>query len=379
MSREYSLSDTFIYAIKLKGKRKAISLSIKSVGGSMKVLMICQMYKPAIGGVENHVEKVTEKLAQKGYKITILTASHKFGLKSHEQVGNSSVQRIPFRCEKNPFLVYLWVLRNLRGLNKYDVVHVHDPIPLLFWYLPLILLKPRKHVYVTFHGFERDPVPWVFKILRKIARRLSYRVICIGSFIEKTYRVRCDRVLVGAVGKMNPQNGPRAGLVFVGRVESDTGVIEYLDLLQDLEVNHGVRAHLTVCGGGSLESDLVSRAEELRVDLRLKGVVDEPQEIVGSAQVCLAGGYLSILEAMFLGVPVIALAQTELKWRYYLSMRDAGGPISIQTTHEGAASEINRLLTNSILYQYISTKGQKFASTMTWERMAQEYISLWKS
>ncbi len=222
-----------------------------------------------------------------------------------------------------------------------------------------------------------SPVPSVFKILRRIARKVSNRVICIGSFIEKIYRVRCDRVLVGAVEKMNVQDRPSDGLVFVGRIESDTGVIAYLDVLQNLEMNHGTRTHLTVCGGGTLESDLVNRAEKICVDLRLKGVVDEPSEIVGSAQVCLAGGFLSILEAMSLGVPVVALAQTELKWMYYLSMRDAGGPISIQTTPEGAAREINRLLTNPLFYQYTSKKGKKFALTLTWERIALEYLALW--
>ncbi len=341
------------------------------------VLMVSPRYRPAIGGVEVHVEKLVDVLSQKGFKVSILTSSHKLGLKPYEQVGNSIVQRIPFGWEKNPFLTYLWVLRNLRGLNKYDIVHVHDTIPLLFWYLPLMLLKPRKRIHTTFHGFEKDPVPSVFKILRRIARKLSSRVLCIGSFIEKTYRVRCDRVLVGAVEMANVLDRPRDGLVFVGRIESDTGVIAYLDVLQNLEINHGVRTHLTVCGGGTMESDLVSRAKEISVDLQLKGVVDEPSEIVGSAQVCLAGGYLSILEAMSIGVPVIALAQTGLKWRYYLSMRSAGGPISIQTTPEGAGREIHRLLTNPLLYQYISTTGKKFASALTWERIAMEYLALW--
>jgi len=146
--------------------------------------------------VEVHVEKLADMLSQKGFIVTILTSSHKFGLKPYEQVGNAIVQRIPFCWEKNPFLTYLWVLRNFRGLNKYDIVHVHDTIPLLFWYLPLLLLNPKKRIYTTFHGFEKDPVPSVFKIFRRIARKLSNRVICIGNFIEKTYRVRCDRVLV---------------------------------------------------------------------------------------------------------------------------------------------------------------------------------------
>ncbi|MFW9844482.1 MAG: glycosyltransferase, partial [Candidatus Thorarchaeota archaeon] len=113
--------------------------------------------------------------------------------------------------------------------------------------------------------------------------------------------------------------------------------------------------------------------------VQMKGVVDTPGEIMGSAHVCLAGGYLSILEAMSLGVPVIAMPQTELKWQYFRSMKDAGGPISIQTTTEGAAREINRLLTDPKLYQEISTKGQNFASRMTWEHMTTEYLELWNT
>ncbi len=347
------------------------------MSSSNRILMILPRYKPAIGGLERHAEKVCSGLQAKGYKVTILTSSHSKTLSAEECIDGISVHRIPYGIEQNPILTYFWILSKRRKFTDFDLVHIHDPLPLILWYLPLLVLRKQIPVYATFHGFERDPVPVVFKIIRKITRILSSRVICIGSFIEKTYRVCCDRVLVGAVEKMNVLDRPRDGLVFVGRVESDTGVIAYLDVLQNLEMKHGVRTHLTVCGGGTLESELVSRAEEIGVHLRLKGVVDEPHEIVASAQVCLAGGFLSIIEAMSLGIPVVALAQTELKWRYYLSMRDAGGPISIQTTPEGAAREVNRLMTNPLLYQNISTKGKKFASTLTWERIVLEYLALW--
>lgn len=343
------------------------------------VLMVSPHYKPAIGGVEVHVERIVDVLTQQGIDITILTSSHDLGLKPCENIGFVRVLRIPYGWERNPFLVFFWMFRSLRKLERYDIVHVHDTIPLLFWYLPQLFLHPMKQVYTTFHGFERDPVPWFFKILRRIARRLSYRAICIGSFIECVYQVRCDTVLIGAVETIDMQNESQDGLVFVGRVESDSGVIQYVDVLKSLELNHGIKTHLTVCGGGTLESDLVERAENIGVDLRMKGVVDKPSIFVASAQACLAGGYLSILEAMSQGVPVVALAQTELKWRYYLSMKESGGPISIQTTTEGVAREITRLLTNPSLYHAISGRSRDFASTLTWERMALEYLSLWSS
>jgi glycosyltransferase involved in cell wall biosynthesis len=100
-------------------------------------------------------------------------------------------------------------------------------------------------------------------------------------------------------------------------------------------------------------------------------------EIIRKRKIMFAAGYLSILDSLSNGVPVIGFAATPLRQAYLHGVIQAGGVISIQTTAEGVAREINRILRNQLLFEQISKKGREFAIAMTWDRMTQEYIKLW--
>ncbi|MHA1864775.1 MAG: glycosyltransferase family 4 protein [Candidatus Thorarchaeota archaeon] len=347
------------------------------MSSSNRILMILPRYKPAIGGLERHAEKVCRGLQDKGYKISILTSSHTKTLLAKEYIDGIPVIRIPYGIGRNPILSYLWMLKNRKRFRDFNIVHIHDPLPLLLWYFPLLVLRNHIPVYATFHGFERDPVPVIFRIIRKIARKLIMRVLCIGGFIENIYHVRCDAISIGAVEDVSKSSDNKMGLVFVGRLEEDTGIMEYMHALLLLKDKYDVSIPLTVCGSGSLSTSLETFVQENGLDVHFKGLVDDPISIISANTIALAAGYLSILEAMIVGLPVIAIAKSPLKYDYYRQVIVEGGPISIQTTPERAAREINRLLTNLLLYQYISTKGKKFASTLTWERIVLEYLALW--
>ena len=70
------------------------------------VLMVAPRYRPAIGGVEKHIEQVIERLAKLGMKITVLTKSHKSDLKNQEETKGVRILRMPFGWDRNPFLIY---------------------------------------------------------------------------------------------------------------------------------------------------------------------------------------------------------------------------------------------------------------------------------
>ena len=151
--------------------------------------MVAPRYRPAIGGVEKHLEKLCEGIERIGMQVTILTKSHKSDLKNQEVVGTTRIIRIPFGWDRNPFLVYIWMVLNRKQFSKFNIVHCHDPMPLLQWYLPLRILYRHRPMFATFHGYERDPVPIVFKILRKIAIFFVKASICIGHFIPRIYNI----------------------------------------------------------------------------------------------------------------------------------------------------------------------------------------------
>ncbi|MHA1907857.1 MAG: glycosyltransferase family 4 protein [Candidatus Thorarchaeota archaeon] len=346
---------------------------------SPTVLMVSPSYLPAIGGVEKHVETISKRLQRIGYKISILTVAHGHDLQLVEYLDGIRVIRMPFFYSQHPLLGWLWVLLNRNLLINHDIIHVHDTVPLLFWWLPIRLLYPLKRATATFHGFERDPIPFLFVLLRKIANRVASSSICIGNFIETKYRIKCGQNTVGAV-ESDDSKYPISleTSVFVGRLERDTGIMDYLDALTILRDSHGIELPLRIVGEGQLLSEIEEKARVNNIKLEIVGIVDNPKPFVGGSRFCFAAGYLSILEALNAGVPVVGLARSPLKHEYLLSMKKAGAPISVQQSPEKIASEISRLLSEPGLYDHIQRTGRSFASKMKWSALIRLYANLWK-
>jgi len=342
-----------------------------------RVLMISARYKPSIGGVERHIEGIAPRLASKGIKVTVLTTSHETGLSRTESNEVVDVIRVPFRWDLNPILVCMWVMANRRKFLQYDILHAHDIIPLL-WILPLKMVCPSKPLYVTFHGYEKDPVPMRFMLLRRIAVKLVRACLCIGQFIHELYGTKCDETSLGAVdlNRLSPQ--PRKGLVFVGRIEPDTGIMDYVEALDVLKTEHGLAMELKVCGSGSMRKDLAELADARGLQVTFLGPISRPTDIVNGCSICLAAGYLSILEAMALGLPVVGAAKTPLRSQYLGAVLKEGGPISVQRTPQGIAREVAVLTKNPELYSRVSKEGVAFATSMTWDNLVRKYLRLWK-
>lgn len=339
--------------------------------------MISARYKPSIGGVEKHIEGIASKLADKGIRITVLTTSHEGGLPRTERNREADIIRVPFRWETNPILVCLWLMANRRRFRRYDIMHAHDIVPLL-WCLSLKTVYFSKPMYITFHGYEKDPVPMQFKILRSIAVRFVRACLCIGQFIHELYGTKCDETSLGAVDLSHPLPQTRKGLVFVGRIEPDTGISDYVQSLEILKTEYGIVTELKVCGSGSLREGLAELAAARGIQVTFLGPVSEPVEIVTSCSISLAAGYLSILEAMSLGLPVVGAAKTPLRSHYLGAVLRDGGPISIQQTPQGIAKEIAVLMQNPELYLRVSEAGTAFAASLTWDSLVTKYLRLWR-
>ena len=341
--------------------------------------MIAPRFHPSIGGVEKHVFKVAEGLLEKGFSVTVLTTSHDKNLKSREIFNGIRIVRFPHKLENNSISVVLWMFRHRSAFSAYDVIHVHDPTPLVFWCSILKIIQPSKPLHVTFHGFERDPLPFRFVILRQLAKMISSTSICIGGFMEKLYGPHCDKKIIGAVRIEQSSYDESEGAVFVGRLEKDTGILEFIDALVILKREYNQDISLAVCGNGSLREVISnrSRKENLRIDLH--GFVPNVLEMLQSSSICLAAGYLSILESLAVGVPVVTVANSALKMSYLKSMIAEGAPISVQTNPRGIALEVLKLMTVPELYSKISHSGIDFSKRMTWDNMINLYIESWES
>ncbi|MFW9850622.1 MAG: glycosyltransferase family 4 protein [Candidatus Thorarchaeota archaeon] len=342
------------------------------------LLMVSPRYLPAIGGVEKHVHTLAKRLLKRGITVTILTVSHSSELKTMEFIEGIKILRMPYSYSRVPVLGWLWVLKHIRKFENHDVIHFHDTIPLLFWGVPLLLLYAFRRVAVTFHGYEKDPVPLRFLLLRKIASKLISNTLCIGSFIESIYGIKCRKKTVGAVtqNKIEPRNSSNIA-IYLGRLEEDTGILEYIEAIRILREKHGFKLPIRVIGGGSLRDTIERKSREYGITIELLGVVGKPDPFLADSKFCFASGYLSILEALSNNVPVIGLAKTPLRHKYLLSMKTAGAPISIQQSAEFVADEMAHLLTNRKLYSKIQVAGRKFTIKMSWEELERMYIKMW--
>lgn len=118
-------------------------------------------------------------------------------------------------------------------------------------------------------------------------------------------------------------------IVFVGRLEKDTGLSEFLKWLgkhKDYKVDF--------CGDGTLRKECKKYGE-------VHGFTD-PKLFLKKAKICVPGGYLSYIEAKSYGCKIIVFPNNPLKKDYW--------------------NEIQKI--------------RKFPS---WDQIADEYLSLYNS
>jgi len=344
-----------------------------------RILMMAQRYKPYIGGVEKHIEMISDTLVDSGCEISVLTPRFDHKLPEIERIGATEIIRFPKGIERNPLKLLRWFISKKKMLSKFQIIHCHDFIPILFWATPFRLVLPSRPIFATFHGYEDDPVPAHFKYIRKVAERLVRNSLCIGSFIEGVYGTNCFATPIGAVAQSKRKASGKHHAIYVGRLEPDTAILGYIDAIASTADVYGLELKLTVCGDGSLRKELEQVCLDKGISAKFLGGIPDPTPYYLTADVALAGGFLSILEAMSYGLPVIAHSGTTLKNQYYKSVRILGGNISIQTTASGVAIEISRLLNSKTLYNQLSKQAAEFAEKNNWIRLADLYLKLWSS
>lgn len=309
----------------------------------MQILFILSTFFPSIGGVERHVLEVTRLLTKKGYKITVLVENHGHGLRDIETIDSILVQRFNYPKIKYLGLLYIWfwLFKNRKLIEDSDMVHCHD---VFIWYLPFCFLYPSKPIYTTMHGWEgKYPIPWINIFFKKLASFFSRKVIAVGHYIEKYYGIKADLITYGAVNtkgaKQNHKKIPNT-IVFLGRLEADTGLFEFLNYL-NTTTKHKI---VYFCGDGSLKNECSKYGQVL-------GFVD-PQKYLQISEVCVPGGYLSAMEAITSGCTLRLFWPNKLKEDYWK------------------------------LSPFKQLKGRildSWVTNQTWAKLASQYIDLWTS
>jgi len=342
--------------------------------------MLTPFFHPHIGGVETHVKEVSEILVKKGHNVKILTLKHEENLLDEETINGVKIFRFP---KASRIKVISWIYKNKNLLQDVDILHCHDFATFTSRYLPFRFLFPKKPVFITFHGFEgKIPIPKKILFLRRICEWLTKGNICVGDFIPKWYGTKTDFITYGGVEKPlqiqteNNDSDTNNSIVFVGRLEKDTGIMTYINSIKILSQKYGINLKMDVCGDGSLQSIIKKFIEKNNLDIKLHGFVDPSQFFIRS-KFAFVSGYLAILQAMINKKIVFGVYENELKKDYLMLMPNSENVMVIVSSAEELAEQLSYHLKNSQIMKDKVEASYNFAKNQTWEKVANMYLDLW--
>ena len=332
------------------------------------IIFISRLYFPHIGGVEKHVAQLSQVLLRKGYDVTVLTEQYEKSLKRDEVVDGVRIVRVPIgkNVSMKKFAIWKWVIGNLSFLFSFDVIHVHD---VFFWLLPVRVLFFWKKVYVTFHGYEDYPVKkrWIF--MRKVTEKLTNGSICIGKFMKKWYFASPTYVNYGGarLKYKNMRENP-FGAVFFGRLETQTGIMQYLDAYIKIKEKYP-KFQLTVVGEGPLKKNLPK-------DVIYKPFTKNVESYIAKNRFIFVSRYLSMIEALGMGKTVVAAYDNPIK-KDYLLMSPFKKYVKVFSKPNEIADFVIKNMEKKSLLE-IRSEGARWAQAQTWEKVASVYEDLWR-
>jgi glycosyltransferase involved in cell wall biosynthesis len=203
--------------------------------------------------------------------------------------------------------------------------------------------------------------------------------IQVGDYIEKWYGTTPTKVIYGAVEPVPLQwlkRRPKAHhIVFVGRLEPDTGIRAYLAAFERLNAQ-GQSFTATICGDGSLRAELGQLVERYQLPVTFTGMVANPLEHMAEAEVVCVAGYLAIIEAASLVRPIVAYFDNPLKCDY-LRLMPIADQLQIVDNEEAIAEALLTALNGQIDQRQLSLAAQ-WAKDQTWSAVVDTYLEIYQ-
>lgn len=344
--------------------------------------MLAERFFPEIGGVEKHCFEISKRIVQDGHNLTIITKKTQKRTKKYEKLDGIKIYRI---AQNNYFLTWINLSKFCMKFPRFDLIHCHDFVS-FYWIFPFIFLN--QNIYITFHGFERYPIPKINILLRKIAEYITKGNICVGRFIKKYYKTNPTCITYGGINLINKKEKIKAKkesapkipdkLLFIGRLEKDTGILYYIKALKILKSDYKLNLELDLCGEGRLENIIRKYTKKNNLAVNFEGFVSKIDGCIMNSGIILASSYLSILESLYNEKIVISTYQNELK-KDYLELSPFSKYIMICKNPCEIAEAIANIVEKKADYEKKIKSAFHFAKTQTWDNVYNLYTNLWNS
>ncbi len=245
---------------------------------SMRILQVSEMYYPVIGGLEEHVRNISERLAR-DHNVTVFTTDPSGRLPREENINGVLIRRFDSFAPQNSYYVSLKMLLELKR-SEFDIVHAHNyhASPAFF---ARYATKKRFIVTPHYHGHGsstlRDYLIRLYKPFGKKIFQEADKVIAVSdyekSLLIKDFEIADEGITVihNGINMMEFRNLDKKGkecktLLFVGRLEEYKGVQYILQALPLLDED----VHLQIVGSGPYRTSLTDLVEQLGLGDRVE-------------------------------------------------------------------------------------------------------------
>lgn len=367
--------------------------------GPLDILRIARaVYPESMGGGAIHVHSMSERQAEMGHNVTVLTTDR----------GNRSLprreERTGYSISRDRELFTLFgnsitpgFVRSLRRYQEdYDVIHVHSHLSLSSNIAALLSRFDSTPLILTNHGIRSQTAPdWVQEIylptVGKFTLNSADTVLTYSDTEQDELRELGITVPISVIHngvdctRFAPEDhvSDSGRLLFVGRLRATKGPDMALEIFNILQEDFP-ELSLTIVGDGPMRDELSDRISRygLEDNVELLGEVanEEMPEIYNESTVFVLptqreGVPRTLLEAMACGVPVITtnLPQVEPVVN--------GGGIVVDRELDEFSAAIRTLLASKEQRQNMSGQGrnhvlENFSWKETVSKTTEKYYEL---
>ncbi len=160
------------------------SKSVDTGSRPLRVAMVCNSYRPHVGGVETHVGHLVAALARRGVRVEALTQETDRALPAVEKSDGVVVRRFPSvgSSQRDAQAPALWAWIRRRAAD-HDLVHFHSYHALVS--VAALVARPPIVFTPHYHGTGHSPArAAAHRLYRPVGRRVFARagaVICVSA------------------------------------------------------------------------------------------------------------------------------------------------------------------------------------------------------
>lgn len=294
----------------------------------MDILQVTPRYPPQSGGVESHVQQISERLVDRGHDVTVVTADARKEGKQRDQQNGVVVRRYQSLAPNDAIHFCPQITTAVRASDA-EIVHAHNyhSLPLIFAALGA---GSRRFVVTThYHGGStssiRKRLLSVYHPIGRWAVQRADKVISVSEWERDQLRtdfgveatVIPNGVAIDRFNEATATEHDRPYLLTVGRLEAYKGVQHVIRSMKSLP-----EYDLLIAGSGSYREQLNQLAHEEGVAEQvsfLGYVADEelPRLYVGADVYITMSEFeaygMTVAEALAAGTPCVVRGEAALQ------------------------------------------------------------------